>query len=158
MKKILSLLVLLVAMTSCEEDVRFNTPAVQGLKDNDLWKATEFSAMLGAGGSLTIEATNGFETVVLKTVSSTPGMSFPLGEDESNKATYSLDADGISFDYQTGTELGDGLIVISDEPDETNVSAGYISGTFRFNAVNEIGESVNFQRGVFYRVPIQAIP
>lgn len=157
MKKFLSLLVLLVAFSSCEEDVQFNTPAVQALKDNELWKATEYKAIL-VGGSLTIEATNGFETVVLKTVSSTPGMSFQLGVNESNKATYSLDADGLSYDYQTGTDLGDGLIEISDNPDETDITKGYISGTFRFNASDEFGELVNFQNGFFYKVPIQLAP
>ncbi|AXG73436.1 hypothetical protein DVK85_03990 [Flavobacterium arcticum] len=158
MKKFLSLLVLLVAFSSCEEDIQFNTPAVQGLKDNELWKATEYRAILGGGGSLTIEATNGFETVVLKTVSSTPGMSFQLGVNEVNKATYSLNADGLSYDYQTGTDLGDGLIEISDNPIETDITKGYITGTFRFNASDEFGELVNFQNGFFYKVPIQAAP
>lgn len=158
MKKILSLLVLLVTITSCEEDIQFNTPAVQGLKDNELWKATEFNATLGGGGELTIEATNGFETVVLKTESSTPGMAFQLGISEINKATYSLMADDISFNYQTGTGLGDGLIEISNEPGETSIQNGYISGTFRFNAVDDGGDTVNFQRGFFYKVPITAIP
>ncbi|KAF2520077.1 hypothetical protein E0W68_02325 [Flavobacterium salilacus subsp. salilacus] len=158
MKKFLSLLVLLVGLSSCEEDIQFNTPAVQGLKDNELWKATEYKAILGGGGSLIIEATNGFETVVLRTASSTPGMSFQLGENESNKATYSLDADGISFEYQTGTDLGDGLIEISDNPDETDITRGFISGTFRFNALDESGEVVNFQNGFFYKVPIQIAP
>lgn len=157
MKKFLSLLVLLVAFSSCEEDVKFNTPAVQGLKDNELWKATEYKAII-VGGSLTIEATNGFETVVLRTVSSTPGMSFQLGLNESNKATYSLEADGLSYSYQTGTDLGDGLIEISDDPDETDITKGYISGTFRFNASDEFGELVNFQNGFFYKVPIQLAP
>lgn len=157
MKKFLSLLVLLVAFSSCEEDVQFNTPAVQALKDNELWKATEYKAIL-VGGSLTIEATNGFETVVLRTVSSTPGMSFQLGINDSNKATYSLDADGLSYDYQTGTDLGNGLIEISDNPNETDITKGYISGTFRFNASDEFGEFVNFQNGFFYKVPIQVAP
>ena len=158
MKKFLSLLVLLVTLCSCEEDIQFNTPAVQGLKDNELWKATEYTATIGVGGSLTIEATNGFETLVLRTVSSTPGMSFQLGENESNKATYSLDADGIVFEYQTGTDLGDGLIEISDNPGETDLSKGFITGTFRFNAVDDSDDVVNFQNGFFYKVPIQVAP
>ncbi|WP_297334421.1 DUF6252 family protein [Flavobacterium sp.] len=157
MKKFLSLLVLLVALTSCEEDVKFNTPAVQGLKDNELWKATEYSATLGVGGALTITATNGFETVVLRTVSSTPGMAFQLGVNDSNRASYALEADGLSFDYTTGTDLGDGLIEISDRPGETNFERGYISGTFRFNAVDETGAVVNFQNGFFYKVPITGL-
>ncbi len=148
---------LLMAFSSCEEDVQFNTPAVQALKDNELWKATEYKAII-VGGALTIEATNGFETVVLKTVSSTPGMSFQLGVNESNKATYSLEADGLSYNYQTGTDMGNGLIEISDNPNETDITKGYITGTFRFNAADESDELVNFQNGFFYKVPIQAAP
>ena len=146
-----------MAFSSCEEDVQFNTPAVQALKDNELWKATEYKAII-VGGALTIEATNGFETVVLKTVSSTPGMSFQLGVNESNKATYSLEADGLSYNYQTGTDMGNGLIEISDNPNETDITKGYITGTFRFNAADESDELVNFQNGFFYKVPIQAAP
>ncbi|QYJ69330.1 DUF6252 family protein [Flavobacterium litorale] len=157
MKNFLSLIVLLLVVCSCEEDVQFNTPAVQALKDNELWKATEYSASI-VGSSLTIEATNGFETVVLRTVSATPGTSFELGINETNKATYSLSADGVSSEYQTGTGIGNGLIEISDDPRETNISEGYISGTFRFNAADDSDELVNFQNGFFYRVPIQALP
>ena len=157
MKKLLSLLVLLVAMTSCEEDVKFNTPAVQALKDNELWKAAEYKAMI-VGGSLTIEATNGFETVVLRTVGSTPGESFELGINNSNRATYSLVADALVEEYQTGTNIGNGLIEISADPTETNIAEGYISGNFRFNAVSSSDETVNFQRGFFYKVPIEAAP
>lgn len=158
MKKILSLLVLLVAFTSCEEDVKFNTPAVQSIKgtgaEKELWKATEFSAVR-TGNALTLTATNGFETVVLKTTSVTPG-EYVLGTGVANKATYALSVDGIEEFYQTGTDLGNGLITVS--ADNTDVTKGYISGFFRFNAVNNAGVTINFQEGVFYKVPINVAP
>jgi hypothetical protein len=149
MKKILSLLVLLVAFTSCEEDVKFNTPAVQSIKE--LWKATEFSAVK-TGNALTLTAKNGFETVILKTTSVTPG-EYVLGTGVANKATYALSVDGIEEFYQTGTDLGNGLITIS--ADNTDATKGYISGFFRFNAVSDAGVTINFQEGVFYKVPIK---
>lgn len=154
MKKLLSLIVLLTIFSSCEEDIKFNTPAVQGIKDNELWKAIEYSATISTGNVLTIEASNGFETVVLRTSNYTPGSSYELGVNDINKATYSLEADGVSLQYQTGTGVGNGLIEISDKPGETNFEQGYISGTFRFNAVNSLNNTVNFQRGFFYKVPI----
>lgn len=156
MKKIVSLLVLLVAITSCEEDVKFNNPAVQGLKDDELWRADDFDAVITAsmdGTTLTITADNGFETVVLRTEDTDPG-AYDLGNDDENTASYASDIDGISEFYTTGTEMGNGQITISDKLSETDLERGIISGTFRFNAVNEEGEVVNFQDGVFYKVPI----
>ena len=153
MKKFLSLLVLLVVFTSCEEDVKFNTPAVQGLKNNELWKATKFTATKGADESFTVVADNGFETVVLKTSSTLAG-AYELGEGEDNKASYTLSADGVEEDYQTGTS-GSGRIVISDDIRDTNLAKGYISGTFYFNAVNAAGDIVYFQEGHFYKLQLK---
>lgn len=157
MKKILSLIVLLVAFTSCEEDVKFNNPAVQALKDNDLWKATDFTAVKGSDNSLTITADNGFETMMLKTQNIDPGV-YQLGVDNSSKASYTLSVDGVEMFYSTGAGIGNGQIKISAVPAETNITAGYITGMFYFNAEDEDGDVVNFQEGVFFRVPITAAP
>ncbi|MEL1245635.1 DUF6252 family protein [Flavobacterium sp. DGU11] len=157
MKKILSLIVLLAVLTSCEEDVKFNNPAVQGLKDNELWKATEFSAVKGGDNSLTISANNGFETILLKTQNIDPGV-YALGVNNSNKASYTLSVDGIEMFYSTGSGIGDGQITISADPRETNLAAGYVTGKFYFNAEDEDGNVVNFQQGVFFRVPITSGP
>lgn len=159
MKKILSLLVLLVAFASCEEDIKFNNPAVQALKDNELWRATEFSAVK-SGNSVIITAKNDVETVVLKMNAPAPESVHELGVDETNKATYQLSVDGVDDFYQTGTSLGNGRIVLRAARDN-NINAtdgnGYISGSFSFNAVNAEGLIVNYQEGVFYKVPIVAV-
>ncbi|MDV6169381.1 DUF6252 family protein [Flavobacterium sp. DG1-102-2] len=168
MKKILSLLVLLVAFASCEEDVKFNTPAVQAFRGNtdgtsDIWKAREFSAVK-SGNSVIVTAKNDVETIVLRINNPVPGETegsiHPLGVDELNKATYALSVDGIDQFYQTGTNIGDGQIQIRRTLDN-NINAtdgkGYISGTFYFNAKNDAGETVNYHSGVFYKVPIVAI-
>jgi len=153
MKKFLSLLVLLTVFTSCEDDVKFNTPAVQGLKDNELWKANKFTAIIGTDNSLTVTASNGIETVVLKTASFSAG-TYILGADEVNKASYTLAADGIEENYQTGSNLGSGQIVISDKLTETDINKGFITGTFSFNGVNDAGDIVYFQEGYFYKVKV----
>lgn len=179
MKKFISLIVLLVAFSSCEEDVKFNDPAVQALKDNEVWKASNFTAVRGGDNSLTITATNGFESLTLRTESADPsqcegvpyhnpdrqdrsGCQYLLGYDNLNKATYTLAADGISMVYQTGTTApaGDeeGAILIYNNPKYTNLSKGYISGEFYFNAKDASGDIVNFQQGVFYKLQIQPAP
>jgi len=153
MKKFFSLLVLLTVLTSCEEDIQFNTPAVQALKNNELWRATEFSATKGTDNSLTITATNGFEELVLRTASTTPG-AYQLGVNATDKASYVLAVDNNQENYQTGAGLGSGAITISDDVTETNVDAGFITGTFHFAAVSDGGDEIYFQEGVFYKVPI----
>ncbi|KOS07478.1 hypothetical protein AM493_16565 [Flavobacterium akiainvivens] len=153
MKKFLYLLVLLAGLTSCEEDIQFNTPAVQALKNNELWRATQFSAVKGSDNSLTLNATNGFETLVLKTANTAPG-TYALGVNETDKASYVLVIESETETYQTGAGVGQGTITISDNPEETNVDAGFITGTFRFAAVGDNSEQVYFQEGVFYKVPI----
>ena len=157
MKKVLSIIVLLVALTSCEEDVKFNDPAVQALKDNELWRATAFSAVRGGNNSLTVTATNGFETVTLRTSSITPG-DYELGLNENSRASYVLSADGIEMAYRTGTNVGDGQITIKNGSRYTDLERGYITGEFYFNAVDSRDSVVNFQRGVFYKVPLQPAP
>jgi Family of unknown function (DUF6252) len=153
MKKFLYLLVLLAGLTSCEEDIQFNTPTVQALKNNELWRATEFSAVKGGDNSLTIQATNGFESLVLKTASTDPG-TYALGESTTDAASYVLVVDNYEESYETGAGIGQGSITISNNPEETNVTAGFISGTFRFAAVSDEGAEIYFQEGVFYKVPI----
>ena len=172
MKRILSLLVLLVAFASCEEDVKFNNPAVQALKgqNSDPWKATEFSAER-SGSAIIVTAKNDIETITLRINNPVPGLpvdnveqngsEHELGEDELNKATYLLSVDGIEDFYQTGTEIGNGMITMGKARDNNlnpTDGKGYISGFFYFNAINDAGETTNYHQGVFYKVPIKVGP
>ena len=57
--------------------------------------------------------------------------------------------------FATGIDIGDGEIVITEYDNVNNT----ISGTFKFRAKNADGDSLagdilNFQQGVFYKVPI----
>ena len=158
MKKILSLIVLLVAFSSCEEDVQFNNPTVQGLKDDALWRAVSFSATQQvSNGALTVVASNGFETLTLRAQSAIPG-TYSLGVNENNKASFVFSSPEINSAFQTGAGVGDGQLIISANPVETNVMAGYITGNFKFNAVAGDGQVLNFKDGVFFKVPITMIP
>ena len=64
MKKLASLLILLVAFVSCQSDVKFNNPSFQGEKDNFLWRADHTVTMIG-NGNLGISAFRGNEQVTL---------------------------------------------------------------------------------------------
>jgi hypothetical protein len=158
MKKILSLLVLMVVFTSCEEDVEFNTPAVQGYINNELWRADNFTAQLTGNGSVVITASKDFETIVLRTTDKTPG-TYTLGVSDANRASYTIsELTGVGDSFQTSAEEGVGEIVISNDARETDLARGYISGTFHFNGYNDAGTIAYITNGVFYKVPLTPAP
>jgi hypothetical protein len=158
MKKFLSLLVLMTALSSCEEDVKFNNPAVQGFKNNELWKAEDFTATLTDGGtSLTVVGNNGFETLTLHTVAYDAG-TYTLGPGSSNTASFEFSADGVTEDYTTNVTDGGGEIVISADPRETDLSKGFITGRFKFFALDSAGNELSFINGYFYKVRFAAAP
>jgi hypothetical protein len=45
MKKIISVIILALFFISCEEDVVFNSPSIQGKLDNVFWRAIDSEAL-----------------------------------------------------------------------------------------------------------------
>ena len=163
MKKILPFLLLVLTLASCSQDIQFNDQAVfQGMKDNVFWKGGNAKAVLDANGRLTISAATINETMTLSIPEPTTTINpknkntyvtYALGTNAVNKAVYVLKSGGVEYDYETGTAIGDGEVVISQYDGLT------ISGSFRFNAKNtdpgsEAAELVNLQHGVLYKIPI----
>jgi len=145
----------LFSILSCEEDVSFNNPSVQGTKNNVFWRALDSKATLGSNGSVVIEAYTGYDILTLKTTSTTV-QSYSLGNSNSKTAVFEITEDTGKITYTTGITIGDGEIIITDYDDVNKT----ISGTFKFNAENtdsnSAGEPVlNFQHGVFYKVPVE---
>ncbi|SHL43744.1 DUF6252 family protein [Flavobacterium saccharophilum] len=154
MKKIFYFLSLLFILTSCTEDIKFNNPAFQGLKDNVFWRAQSYSATTDANKVLQIEGSLGTDVVILKVSSTTP-KTYVLGIDDITVASYSNLFSVDEPEFTTGTNKGSGQIVITDFDAENNT----ISGTFKFTAPNVNEEdlekpSLNFKEGVFYKIPI----
>ena len=154
MKKLFLSILVLFAIVSCGDEVKFNSPAFEGQKDNVFWRAVDSKAILASNGSLTIEGYTKNEKVTLKTVSKNPQIYF-LGTSNSNTASYVLtDANG-TITFSTGFNVGEGQIVI-EEFDAVNNT---VSGTFKFNAENInnnplAGPILNFQYARFYKVPV----
>ncbi|XDZ53234.1 hypothetical protein FlaCF_0282 [Flavobacterium tructae] len=156
MKKIISLVLLFFIVSACSEDIKFNNPAFQSLKENVFWRATTYNAYNSVSGGIVIEGDLGFEKVVLK-VPNTGVQTYALGRDNIATANYSNTQPSQSYSFSTGTDRGDGLIVIT----EFNAENKTISGTFKFNALNEDKKDtekpkINFTEGVFYKIPISA--
>ncbi|MTH15113.1 DUF6252 family protein [Flavobacterium sp. LC2016-01] len=154
MKKYFYFLLLLIAATSCTEDVKFNNPAFQGLKDNVFWRAVGYKAAVSINSNFVIEGSLGYEKVMLQ-VDNTAKKTYILGVNDVVKASYANTFPGKETEFSTGTKKGSGQIVITDYDSVNNT----ISGTFKFSAVNSNtadvdNPKVTFTEGVFYKVPI----
>ncbi len=228
MKKIFSILALTLLLVSCENDVKTNSPAFQGEKDNVFWRADDSNVTMNVGGTISINAYTDKELVTIE-VPNTVGV-HNLGTSNVNiSASYSYNNEGTVLFYETsliegpvyklngiansGTGYasldgnnvtttggsGNGLTLkIASNPSGAVTAAtiasrgiGYkagdivtinggggnasvrilsimksngvveiekiegnaYTGTFSFNAVDENGNVVNFNKGTFYKVP-----
>ena len=160
MKKIISLFLVIIAFSSCTQEVTFNNPSVQGTKDNYFWRAKTSSASVDVpNATIRIVALSQFETLTLSMPLPTISQSYPattlLGTGQVSEATFSYTVNGQNLFYATGTNTDDGQIILT-EYDSVNKT---VSGTYRFNAYNTTNNSlgnilVNFKQGIFYKVPV----
>lgn len=101
MKRFLSLIIIAIAITSCQEDVKFNNPGFQGLKDDVLWVSNDTRAYISETGKLSIEALTQYENVTLSTSSANVG-TYVLGTTNiNNSATYSSNFNEVELEYAT---------------------------------------------------------
>ncbi|WP_337968175.1 DUF6252 family protein [uncultured Flavobacterium sp.] len=153
MKKYYYLIITAFLLISCTEDIKFNTPAFQGLKNNVFWRAQNYTASSKTNGDLIIEGRLGADAVSLKLPSPTP-KTYILGVDNLTTASYLNRFTAGTPVFTTGTNKGSGQIVITEFDAQKNT----ISGTFRFTAPNTNEKdlenpSVTFTEGVFYKIP-----
>ena len=107
MKKFLFLFLLAIVFTSCEKNVEFNNPAFQGLIDNSLWKATDFSATKSATGAITIKSLSTSAANVELKLNSTALGTRTLGTtNTSNFATYTLENINHATGITASSEIG----------------------------------------------------
>lgn len=162
MKKIISLVIAVVLLASCTQDVKFNNPSVQGLKDGYLWRAKSSSATIDAiNNTLTITAYSQFETIKVKVlvpnraVSEANPITYLLGTNPGNTITFDYILNGTAENYISGLKVDDGQVKIT----EYDLINRTVTGSFRFNATNTDVNStepevVNFTQGIVYKVPI----
>ncbi len=158
MKKIAALFVLVLTMSACTDEITRNNPAFEGLKNGDSWRAADVTAMKSANGTVVLTGLTQFETLLLKTSSSNPS-TYILGSGIANQASFIISQNSQEISYQTGINKGEGKIIIT-EFDDVNQT---ITGSFEFKAPKleptlptdlEPAE-LHFQKGVFYKVPLQ---
>ncbi|OUR94642.1 hypothetical protein A9Q87_03135 [Flavobacteriales bacterium 34_180_T64] len=155
MKKFTILLLTTIILVSCGNEIEFNSPALQGNKNYELWRANYYAADIDFGGFL-IEGGDNIETVQLITQNDVRG-TFELGGNSSSVAIF-RDANGIVYstanapDPSVSVYPADGQIIVDDI---SNADPKGVTGSFWFNAYSADGLNyVNFNEGVFYRVPL----
>jgi hypothetical protein len=155
MKKLALILITLATVFSCGEELQFNSPAIQGNYNGNLWRASSFAADIDFGGFL-VQGSNNIETVQLITQDDTAGI-YNLGGDSPSVAIVK-DANGDV--YSSGNDPdpdftlypAEGQIIIESV---SNTTPRTITGTFWFYAFSSDGtQTVNFNEGVFHKVPI----
>jgi hypothetical protein len=228
MKKIFSIVALILLLVSCENDIKTNSPAFQGEKDNVFWRADDSKVTINAGGMVSINAYTDKELITID-VPNSVGVHNLGTSNASISASYSYNNEGTVLFYETsliegpvyklngisnsgtgyasldgnnvtttggsgngltlkissstggavtratiasrgtGYKAGD-IVTISGGDGNAKVkilsimkSNGVVeiekiegntyTGTFSFNAVDEIGNVVNFNKGTFYKVP-----
>lgn len=158
MKKIAALFALVLTMSACSDEITRNNPGFEGLKNGQRWRAADVTAVKSANGTLVLTGITQFETLVLKTTSTTPS-TYTLGTGIANQASFLISQNGEEISYQTGIEKGEGQIIIT-EFDDVNQT---ITGSFEFKAP-KLGATlptdldpaeIQFQKGIFYKLPLQ---
>jgi hypothetical protein len=155
MKKLSILFITLLTIYGCGDVIEFNTPAIQGNKDGNLWRANFYSSDIDFGGWL-IEGRNNSGTLQLVTTADTRGI-FELGAESGNIAIFK-DFDGTIYstanapDPSLSLYPAEGQIIVEDI---NNTLPKTTVGTFWFNAYTADGlRTLNFNEGVFYHVPL----
>lgn len=106
MKKIFPLLVFVMLLCSCEQNIQTNTPAFQAKLNNQPWRANQVSITSDINGGMTITAFTSQETVVLKTDSRNIG-TYLLGTlNINNFASYTSTFNNQIDEYETSVVEG----------------------------------------------------
>lgn len=156
MKKLLIFIFAISTFLGCSNDIEFNTPAMQGNKNGELWRSLYYAGDIDFGG-LVIEGGDNIETLLLVTVDDGRG-TYQLGANSPSYARFT-DANGIVYSTKNtpvdslSLYPADGEIIV--ESFDNNVTPKPVTGTFWFNAYSADGTmAINFNEGHFYRIPL----
>lgn len=228
MKKIFSILALTLLLVSCENDIKTNSPAFQGEKDNVFWRADDSKVTINAGNTISINAYTDKELVTFN-VPNAVGIHNLGTSNQSINASYSYNNEGTVSYYETsliegpvyklagvlnsgsgyaslngnnvnttggtgngltlkittntsgvvigatiasrgtGYTAGDIVTINGGNANASvkilnvlksngvveieNIEGNAYTGSFSFNAVDDNGNVVNFNKGTFYKVP-----
>lgn len=153
MKRLSVLMLALLTIIGCGDEIKFNSPAIQGKKDGNLWRAVYQDASFNEQGRVTITGGIGNEVLVFTVPNLEIGVKW-LGRGSSSKAEFE-DANGVIYSTNLLPDPELSFYPPDGEIEITQVTSTSVSGRFWFNAYSQTGmETVNFSQGVFFDVPL----
>lgn len=144
MKKLLYLFFTTLILASCSENIEDNRPALQGVINNELYRAIDAQAIRGLDGDLTITGLTTGDDLTLRLSSAAAG-TYILGGDSPNYAKFTTPS---GFTYNTNPD-GKGEVVIT-RLDQVNQK---VYGSFEFDAIISGLDTIYVRNGVFFEVP-----
>ena len=148
MKKYILVVLSLLMLYSCSDDVTFNTPAFQGIRDTVFFKANGMRYEQNEAGQVYVYGSLGTQSVQLMLPNYGEG-NFRLGPTSAAEAQFT-NSNGKLF--TTGFD-GEGEVIVERAADSI------YTGTFKFRAVSPVDTTeVYFSRGLFYKVPFYVEP
>jgi hypothetical protein len=139
MKKIISLIIILVTFTSCTTDVKFNNPGFQAYRDGILFRALDIKAYKSTStGAISFVATAQDEQLNLNIESGNLGTYYLGTSNTSINATYSSTFNSVSLLYKTNIIFGP---VAKMYPYVNSGGSGYVSDWTMVNGVNVCSNS-----------------
>ena len=107
MKKTASLIIVLIALVSCTNDVKFNTPGFQAYRDGVLFRGLDVRAYKSVStGLIYLEALAQDEQLNIKVSSSNLGTYYFGSVDSNTKASYSSTFNSVALSYETNVIYG----------------------------------------------------
>ncbi|WP_375238295.1 DUF6252 family protein [Aurantibacter sp.] len=162
MKKIFFLALLLITIVGCKEDLTFNTPSFDAVKNNEPWRADGFVAYNNDDGGYSIKGELGVETVIININEAVEG-EYILNSGSSASAVY-RDATGTVYSTKNDPDDSVTLYPVGGKILLDDVAGSSITGRFQFSAFTANGlQGVTFsgnannafdteRYGVFYKV------
>lgn len=154
MKKIFVLILTTILFWSCNDDLKFNVPALVGEKEGVDWTAVAFNAVIQPNGTVVITGSDNFERLTLTLPSLAEG---DYNQDDANTVATFTDIQNVF--YSTNNNPNEELQIYPADLEisltEYDLASNTISGEFHFNAFTPAGLlGVNFSKGFFYRIPV----
>lgn len=106
MKKLISLIVILVAFSSCQEEVKFNNPGFQAYRDGVLFRGIDVKAYKSSSGAISIVALAQDEEVDIDIANSTLGTYYFGTTNLNTMASYLSSFNDVSLAYETNIVAG----------------------------------------------------
>jgi hypothetical protein len=135
MKKMVSLLLVLIAFSSCQEDVKFNNPGFQAYRDGILFRGIDVKAYKSTSGAISLVALAQDEELEIDVANSIIGTYYFGTTSQATSASYASSFNDLELLYETTTIDGP---VAKMSTTMTVGGTGYVSDCILVDVANNL--------------------